>query len=193
MGWLFTKDATKQEIIHDQTKGWETPDRIVKCIDYSLRGNTLWIIFEALFKADFKIERFIVCDLLKYEKGYGWGYKDMDESCGPYYYDCPLKFLKMVPDNGINHINHEWRQKVYAFHEEKKGKKDNLLALKQNYQQAQKTGKVCELSILHCSSVPYVILIGFDRKGFPLGLYEGKTYRVKKSQIGDSKIVDPLG
>lgn len=46
-------------------------------------------------------------------QGGEWGYKSMDESMGPYYFDCPLKFLDMVPEPESQYAK-EWRQKVRA-------------------------------------------------------------------------------
>jgi hypothetical protein len=44
-----------------------------------------------------------------------WGYKDMDESMGPYEYDCPLALLdKLGPPP--NEWAANWREKVRAFH-----------------------------------------------------------------------------
>lgn len=34
--------------------------------------------------------------------------KTMDESCGPYYYDAPMKLLKMLTPS-INNSSHNWR------------------------------------------------------------------------------------
>jgi len=41
-------------------------------------------------------ERWIGCDLLRSHKDFGWGDKDLDESIGPYFSSCPLKYLDLV-------------------------------------------------------------------------------------------------
>lgn len=42
----------------------------------------------------------------------GWGYKDMDEACGPVIYDCPLSILDLATDPAPNEYAKEWRQNV---------------------------------------------------------------------------------
>lgn len=60
-------------------------------------------------------ERWIGCDLMRHQKDYGWGYKDLDEICGPYYYSCPLKYLDLVPIETYGG-NDEWRENVRQYH-----------------------------------------------------------------------------
>jgi hypothetical protein len=73
-------------------------------------GRHLWSLLET---PDGR--RFINLDLID-KSGDQWGYKDMDESCGPCYYDCPLAFLDeaTAPDNDFAN---DWRGKVRAFHQ----------------------------------------------------------------------------
>src|SRR5574343_1028282 len=70
-------------------------------------GQHLWIAY----KYKDKPESFIV--LIKIEKfeDNTWGYKDMDESCHPYIYDCPLELLNKT--TGINNTySINWRNAV---------------------------------------------------------------------------------
>ena len=60
-------------------------------------------------------ERWITCDLLRYQMGYGWGYKDMEESMHPCYYSCPLGYLDMVPIDQYGG-NDQWREAVKVHH-----------------------------------------------------------------------------
>ena len=55
----------------------------------------------------------ITFDLMERENG-SWGYKNMDESMYPYYFDCPVKFLDLAPETC-----HEWRNCVRAHHARK--------------------------------------------------------------------------
>lgn len=41
--------------------------------------------------------------------GNEFGYKDMDETCGPYYYDCPIGILKLLSPIE-NKYAQEWRK-----------------------------------------------------------------------------------
>ena len=117
MGWDFTCGATKESLVAELLQPWE--DRLVgfgnrcqykvRTLKHSLRGNCLWRIVEVTKEG--KTTLVITLDLLKKSRE-GWGYKGMDESCGPCYYNCPLGFLKEVPCP--NQYVAEWRAKVYA-------------------------------------------------------------------------------
>jgi len=53
--------------------------------------------------------------LLRNPGGEGWGYKDMTEQMGPYYYSVPLSFLDAVPLSELGDAPgcaEEWRDKV---------------------------------------------------------------------------------
>lgn len=103
MGWLFTLGQTRGQLIDHLTRERDTCKTVAKFAS----GNHLWVVHE-----DRKGERFIVLYLLQNQQGYGWGYKDIDESMGPYYYSCPLKFLELAPKAA----NAEWREEVRKYH-----------------------------------------------------------------------------
>lgn len=44
-----------------------------------------------------------------------WGYKDMDESMGPYVYDCPLDILNLATDPAPCGTAAEWREEVRRY------------------------------------------------------------------------------
>ena len=69
--------------------------------------GVLWAVKEHTSKDGFKAERFIACYLLD-----GDGCKAMSASMHPYYYDCPLEFLEMVPEECP-----KWRGLVRQYHE----------------------------------------------------------------------------
>lgn len=128
MGWLFTRGFARKDLIRERTQNWErtTDDgMLVKtaCLAHCYRGGVysgvLWAVWERTFTKDSQnvqpSERWITCDLLRYQKDYGWGYKDMDESMHPFYYSCPLSYLEMVPiDQYGGHA--EWREGVRSYH-----------------------------------------------------------------------------
>ncbi len=90
MGWDHTLGASRADIIAYVTKDTER----TKCLAKATRGNVLWAVFE---QAGVEPERYIACFLLSSLKGFGWGYKAIDESMHPYYYSCPVSFLEMAP------------------------------------------------------------------------------------------------
>jgi len=133
MGWLFTLGIDRRTLISERVEGWErTLDNgvVVKsvCLAHCYRGNSftgvLWSVWERTFANHngddkYQTQRWIQCDLLRYQRDYGWGYKDMEESMHPYYYSCPLKYLEMVPIDQYGG-NEEWRQIVVEHHERKR-------------------------------------------------------------------------
>jgi hypothetical protein len=110
MGWLFTSGQTRKELIARRTASQS--DR--KCLKHSCVGNVLWTVWQVTPVDGREPYRYIGCDLMQLENGYGWGYKDMDESCHPYYYTCPLSYLDMVPV-----ACQGWRDGVIALHKRK--------------------------------------------------------------------------
>lgn len=131
MGWTFTPRFTKADLVKERTdrtiKRYTSADGAAmewEVLEHSLRGNHLWKVVR--YKKNDKEELFIALDLLAYSKKDGAGYKDMEEESGPYYYDCPLKFLGMVPEkprteqqiewDNKEHNGLSWRDRVRAFH-----------------------------------------------------------------------------
>lgn len=81
-------------------------------------GSCLFSVVEYINESG-DIVRTVRIDLIK-KIGADYGYKTMDESVGPYYYNCPLNFL----DNLTAPIGYasEWREKVRAYHAERKSR-----------------------------------------------------------------------
>ena len=124
MGWLFTYGQTRKQLIERRIQPWERtqPDGTVVasvCIAHCYRGGVfsgvLWTVWERTWTKDGQSiqpsERWIGCDLLQYKTVDGWGYKDMEESCGPYSFSCPLKYLGLAPAT-----NEAWRATVRGYH-----------------------------------------------------------------------------
>jgi len=129
MGWLFTSGQTKKQLIQERTTSWNNDWQLARippdfcgprlpvratCLAHCYRGNNfsgvLWTVWEVVKGS--VAARYIGCDLLQWDRGcQGWGYKDMDESMGPFYYSCPLKYLAMVPV-----ANESWRDGVKNYH-----------------------------------------------------------------------------
>ena len=129
MGWLFTQGQTRKELIQHLTKDWTTLHVSHQCLVHCTRGNVLWSVWEVYLQVTGHFERYIRCDLMQCDHSIGWGYKDMDESMHPYYYSCPLKYLKMVPKVG----NQEWRDNVIQYHKRKQEKRKRLLDKRANH------------------------------------------------------------
>lgn len=112
MGWSFcaaSKDALVSHIERDLAGLSDA-----EVVDKALRGSRFWV---AMRRGE---QRFIVLFLLKSDGGsdcYRWGYKDMDETMHPYYYDCPLRLLDATKPDGEES---EWRKAVRAYHAKRK-------------------------------------------------------------------------
>jgi len=116
MGWTFRRGYSRKDIIQDRIKARQTAQCRGTCLAHALKGNVLWAVWEMRYN-DERTERFIECDLLARDGSFGWGYKDLEESMGPYYYDCPLPFLDMAPP-----VNPKWREKVKQYHRKQRRK-----------------------------------------------------------------------
>lgn len=127
MGWTYPMDISRRELIEQRTKSWERELNGVTvkstCLACCFRGGrfsgVLWAVWERTFERDGKqverTQRWITCDLIRCHAG-DWGYKDMDESCGLYYYSCPQSYLTMVSLEQYGG-NAEWRSQVRQYHQ----------------------------------------------------------------------------
>lgn len=135
MGWLFTAGSTRKTLIAERISNWTTEGAegmtvTSTCLAHCYRGGAfsgvLWAVWKRTFIKDEQpvkpVERWITCDLLRHQRDYGWGYKDMDESMHPYFYSCPFKYLEMVPIDQYGG-NAEWREGVRAYHSRQREKR----------------------------------------------------------------------
>lgn len=74
------------------------------------RGLHLWSLYETP-----KGERFIQLDLIEKAPDGSYGYKDIDESMGPFYHDCPLRLLRAAGPT-TSKTAQEWRNRVREAH-----------------------------------------------------------------------------
>ena len=142
MGWLFRSGSTRKGLIAERIEGWErkNPDGLVvtsTCLAHCYRGGSfsgvLWSVWERTFAKDGNeaepTQRWIQCDLLRCQRDYGWGYKDIEESLGPYYFSCPKKYLAMVPIDQFGG-NAEWRKQDALHHQRSAEKRRQRRAAK---------------------------------------------------------------
>jgi hypothetical protein len=160
MGWTFTRDATRADIVAERVEAWSNDTHAGQTTRHCLKGNVLWTVWSIIDKRNHRIERYIGCDLLQSERGYGWGYKDMCESMDPYYYSCPLDYLTIVPV-----ACEAWRERVREYHARQKRR----LRVGATYTLVGRT-------------IPHVEIV---RLRPLIGRYNGRTYRVSKPYIGD--------
>jgi len=119
MGWDFTPGLDdKKEFVQGLLRSWKDEKTENKCLRYSLRGNELWTVWEIKDLETSQTTKIINLDRLSHQRSDGWGYKSILESAGPYYYNCPLSFFKIVPDPP-NTYAAIWRQSVIQKHKAK--------------------------------------------------------------------------
>lgn len=158
MGWLFTEGQSRADLIHRLTEPWSNDGTDAHCLHHTCVGNVLWTVWEHRH-ADGSAKRYIGCDLMRTQRSYGWGYKDMAESMHPYYYSCPLKYLELVPP-----ASEAWREGVREYHAKRSAVRAKARSLS--------VGKT--VSLAHCK-VPEVTIVSLR----PLvGIYNGNRYRI---------------
>ena len=90
MGWLFKSGCSRRDQIAERTGDWQrtTPEGVVvktTCLAHCYRGGAfsgvLWTVWGRSFTKDGAevqpTERWIGCDMLRSQRDYGWGYKDI--------------------------------------------------------------------------------------------------------------------
>jgi len=109
MGWTCQSSITKQQLVSELIQSsWWGEEFIV--VNHALRGGTLYMCVEqtarkVAFIAVYRIE----------VHGGEICYKDMCDSMGPCYYDCPIKFIDWADNHehgAPKSFAEEWRQKV---------------------------------------------------------------------------------
>lgn len=138
MGWTYPHGVNRKQLIAQRVEGWErdTGEMLVKstslkhCYRGGVFAGVLWSVWERTFTKDGAevqpTERWIQCDLLRCNQG-SWGYKDLEESMGPYYFSCPISYIELVPIEQFGG-NAEWRLQVVEHHRHRAEKRKNRTA-----------------------------------------------------------------
>jgi len=173
MGWLYlyecdTKASIREHILRDLTSDNEHGTRRV--LKHRTVGNHLWLAYESVPKSpEYKPVRCVVLCLLAKDKGH-WGYKDMDETMHPYFYDCPNAIVEATGPT-----THEqalkWRAKVDEYHAQKKAKRELFKKVK--------VGVVVELK--GCTPNTFRVSNLAPFQGYEVTT--GRLYRLKKSKL----------
>lgn len=110
MGWLFTQGASRRDIIDDLTRDQSTDEKVFRTLRKCFRGNTMYALHESGPVGDTR--KWLCVYLLQRDANYGWGYKDMDETMGPCYHDCPVSYLDEADPPPEGGYAAEWRAEV---------------------------------------------------------------------------------
>ena len=168
MGWYFTHGAERRDVIEELTEDTSKDGRVFRTLRKCFRGNTMYALHEG-GPADGP-KKWIGVYLLQ-RSDIGWGYKPMDETMGPNYYDCPVSYLDAA-DEPANDYAKEWREacrKGAAARAAKKPKVGETWSL-----------RGCRIDAVRITSLK------------PLrGMHRGSVYRIKRDLL-DCK-VEPVG
>lgn len=160
MGWLYCAKTRAELVAKLRNDGPVVASR--------QRGNHLWQVYECPDGT-----REIVLFLLGVNNGLH-GYKDIGESCGPGYYDCPISLMEMAQPAPSSQWAVEWREKVRRHHEQ---------------QTASKVGKVAGAIVLY-GGRKYKLIENLGRRGWQVYcLDDGRTYRMKATQAKHAELV----
>jgi hypothetical protein len=130
MGWTYyyeceTKAAMRERILRECA--WQSESSSGKPLLHRTVGNHLWVAQEHT-TAPYGVRRTVVLFLLAKSDG-AWGYKDMDETMHPYYYDCPQAVIDAAgPTTHPEAIR--WREAVAAHRARKSAERAALGKLK---------------------------------------------------------------
>ncbi len=108
MGWTIGRH-TREELIEELLG-----PRHHETVAHTVIDNRLWCVKRYL--RDGQERKYIALFLLEAFGAHEYGYKDMDETVHPYYYDCPLEFLQQVESYPPMGSGADWRACVRAFH-----------------------------------------------------------------------------
>ena len=118
MGWTFCESWTPIKMAQDTKKGWDAMRCVHQNITHEEGQMILWSVMEYTAEANgYPVgHRWIMCSLFEQHEG-AWGRKDLDETCGPFYYSCPRVYLNMAPPpDPSRSFADGWRDKVLEYH-----------------------------------------------------------------------------
>lgn len=171
MGWTSYR-ATKDEAVRDCLA---QADRFAEVLAHRVVGKCLWLVARHR-DPQYNQEAWIGLSLIEV-KGDLVYVKDLDESVGPLYWNCPLAFLDKAGKPHPESHAVKWREQVRKWHAERAARR------------ALKPGTVIEYG-----NAQYELLENLGRKGW--GAYmvaphssRGLQYRIKSHQVAEAKIV----
>ena len=140
----------------------------------SVLKGSVW--YGAVKLKDGRVIGMVVLTSVRNNDYYNFAYKDIDESCGPGYYDCPKAIINMLTPTDNEWAN-EWRQKCLNRKKEKSTiEKLNELPIGTTIQYTLSNGAVEKV---------YKHPAGYQFKK-PFWMHESNTYYVKKKYIPDN-------
>lgn len=116
MGYIVYR-ATKEQAVRDELSSINASSKVLA---HRATGNRLWFLAQTR-TGEHAGRKWIGLTLIDTRRG-EVAVKSMDETVGPYYFDCPLSFLDRA-DAPVGPYAGPWREKVRAFHANRAAKR----------------------------------------------------------------------
>lgn len=127
MGWTFYDAFTdldgkvNRKLECDRLCTWDNEDTAGKVLKSTMKGSVYYGAYEWTNKKTNEVKNIGIVILTSSDRVHGWnfGYKDMTESMGPNYYECPKSIIDLLSPTD-NEYALEWRKKCIENAEKKK-------------------------------------------------------------------------
>lgn len=111
MGWTFTNTDLKRKEAINELYNWDSDRYRTRVLKSVMKGSVYYGAVEQICKdtAIRTVTGVVVLTSSDKKHGYNFGYKSIDETMGPGYYDCPRSILNLLTDTD-NEYALEWRK-----------------------------------------------------------------------------------
>lgn len=172
MGWTYMEKPSNIKKWFEDSLTWESEYYSNKCLKSYIKPKEGYAAIESINKITGGRKVFAVIWLFHYKRSIfdncNFGYKDMEESIGPYYYNCPANILDLLTETK-NEYAIEWRNKNRDVLSNKKPRPKIEIG---------KTYTVLNNSLEQVRIVDKI-------KGFWIGVYGGCRYKVRSNRLGE--------
>lgn len=163
----ITYRATRDQAIHDELASVGSSSTVLA---HRAIGNRLWFLAQTR-SGEHAGRIWIGLTLIDSRRG-EVAVKCMDETVGPYYYDCPLAFLDRA-DAPVGPYAGPWREQVRAFHANRAAKR---AAIRQGL-------RVCY------DGHTYLLRRSLGRRGWEVQREDGVVFRMKARQLQQATVL----
>ena len=116
MGWMFSTDWPTRRALIDDLLSPPLIGTDKKVIRHCCVGNNLWTLNQRVDENGITYRWIILFKLQKHGKNYPyWGYKSIEETCGPVDITCPLSYIDACTEP-YNEYSRNWREEVRKYH-----------------------------------------------------------------------------
>jgi hypothetical protein len=172
MGWTYFQKPENVKQWFEDHLTWESETKLYCCLKSAIKFKVAYAAVETIDKKTGTREVWAAVYLLNYTRSndYNFGYKDQDESLGPFDRKCPASILELLTAP-CNENAAQWRQRCW----------ENLAKKKSNNQRKIELGQ--RYKLINCR-IPEVNITGKRRTSY-IGEYAGNLYRIKTDLIGE--------